>query len=495
MVGSLKARSRRGAALGGLLAGGVAYAAVMAWIYPFLVRWGMLSRPEAAAVFLLLIFYMSLYVAAFCFVLRVWAGRWGTGPALLLAPAAWTALELGRGVLLTGFPWCLLGYSQAGVPAAIQVADLGGVYGVSFMLACTGAGAAALWPRGDAARWRRPAAPRAAFSLIAVAMAGLGYGALRLAGGEADGGPGVPVALVQANVEQTDKWDPRERDRIEADHVRMTREAVAGGARLVIWSESSVPASITTDRGYAKRLEDLARETQADLVVGTVTYETRGGRRVPFNSAYLVGPDGSWAHRYDKQHLVPFGEYVPLKGLLFFVESLVQEAGDFVPGTGGAPLPARGLPLGPLICYEAVFPELARARVRQGAQALVNITNDAWYGDTAMPRQHLAMAVLRAVESRRWLLRCANTGLSALVDTRGRVRGVTRLEEAALLRGEIPAVRGLTVYAAAGDVFAILCAILAAACLIAALARGAARTGPIETPPHGDRRSTQHHAS
>src|SRR5262249_16459982 len=156
----------------------------------------------------------------------------------------------------------------------------------------------------------------------------------------------------------------------------------------------------------------LARETGADLVVGTVTYDARQGHLVPFNSAVLIGPDGPRGDRYDKQHLVPFGEYVPLRKLLFFVAPLVQEVRDFEPGTGATPLPAERLRPGPLICYEAVFPELTRAWVRQGAEAIVNLTNDAWYGDTAMPRQHLSMAILRAVESRRWLLRCANTGIS-----------------------------------------------------------------------------------
>ncbi len=487
-----------GAALGGLTAGLAGFVPILCWMHPFLMRWGFLSWPEAGGVFLLLVSYIAAYSALFAIFVRIVSARWGPVIAITLSPAAWVALELGRGTLLTGFPWCLLGYSQARLPLVVQIADAGGVYAVSFLLACGSAALSLLWiawrSRGARPSMARLAA-RWAIAPALVAVAGLTYGAWRVSGNEPEGS--LPVALVQANVAQSDKWDPAERDRIEADHVRMTREAVAQGARLVVWSESSVPASITTDLGYAARLQALARETGADLIVGTVAYEGRGGRRVPLNSAVLIGPDGPMGERYDKQHLVPFGEYVPLRGMLFFLESLTQEAGDFEPGTGGPPLPSRGAALGPLICYEAVFPELTRAWVRRGASALVNLTNDAWYGDTGMPRQHLAMAILRAVESRRWLMRCANTGISALIDPRGRVRQSARLDQTALVLGSIRPAAGLTVYAAIGDSFAIACAILAASSLALALWRRPARTGAqtIESARRETGRPTRHHAS
>ncbi len=485
LAASSRPGSVAGAALGGLAAGFAAFVPVLAWMYPFLARWGMLSPPEAGGIYLLLVFWVALFMAAFTTLVRLWSARWGPVAAIAMAPAAWVALELGRGRMLTGFPWCLLGYSQARLPTAIQVANLGGVYAVSFLLACAGSALALIWlALGREVPFRRALPPAGA--LAAVAMAGVAYG-LAIPGDPDVGPEPVHVALVQANVAQSEKWDPQERARIEADHVRLTREAAAQGARLIVWSESSVPASITSDRRYAERLDQLARETGSDLVVGTVAYEMRGARRVPFNSAVLIGPEGMRGSRYDKEHLVPFGEYVPLRRLLFFVEPLVQEAGDFEPGGGGPPLPATGIPLGPLICYEAVFPELTRARVRSGADALVNLTNDAWYGDTAMPRQHLSMAILRAVESRRWLLRCANTGLSALVDPRGRVRGLTRLDETTVLHGEVAPVREISVYVRAGDAFAIACGILTAASTIAVLRR--------RPSPAGNRRPTQNHAS
>jgi len=480
MLAAARARRARHAAGLGLLAGAVAYAAILCWIDPFLIQWARLSRLEAAGVSGLLILYVASYPGLFAACLCLWSRRFGPVRAYLLAPACWTALELARGNLMTGFPWCLLGYSQMPVRAAIQVADLAGIYGVSFLLASCSAAVACLFEtfRGGAgARRGAPTATVAAAALAAVVLAGLGYGAWRLAR-EPAVSLDLPVALVQANVAQTDKWDPRETTRIEEDHIRMTREAAASGARLVVWSESSVPISITHHPDYERRLEALADATQVDLLAGTVTYERTGGTERPLNSAVLVRPGAGVVGRYDKLHLVPFGEYVPLARLLFFVAPLVAEAGDFLPGRDIALLRGSGPSLGPLICYEAIFPDITRRHVRAGAQMLVNITNDAWYGDTAMPRQHLMQAALRAVESRRWLLRCANTGISAVVDPSGRIVARSRFNTPEVLAARVApasAAAGATIYAAAGDVFAIGCAILATAALVAALLSRPAR--------------------
>lgn len=448
------ARARRGwdAAACGFVSGGIAFGIILWWIDPFLIRWARLSAPEASAVFILLVFYLALYPAIFAWCVRRWTARWGSTATLILAPAAWTALEMARGRLLTGFPWCLLGYSQHATLPAIQIADLMGVHGVSFMLACASALAASVPLR---------ASRGAQLALAGLVIACLGYGVWRLDSlprVEAD----LPVALIQANVAQEDKWEPQERDRIEAAHFEMTRRAAEGGASLIVWSESSVPISITAHPDYAGRLEALARETGADIVVGSVAYEARGKDPIPFNSAFLVRADRGIVGRYDKLHLVPFGEYVPLKRFLFFLEPLVEEASDFHPGARVTVLAGRGPVLGILICYEAIFPDLARRLVASGASLLITITNDSWYGDTAMPRQHLAQAVLRAVEERRFLLRCAGTGISAIIEPSGRVAARTELDRRTILQGKVAALEGSTLYAAAGDWFAAACVIVTA---------------------------------
>jgi len=480
MLAAALAASSPGAALAGFAYGLTAFLLTLAWLHPFLVRWAYLGPAEAAAILLLLAAYVALYTAAFSWLVHVWRRRWGHSVAFLLAPAAWVALEFARDRLLAGFPWGLLGYTQQPALISLQVADLAGVYGVSFLLATAAAfAAAATFPLCDRAA---PAASRTALiaPLILVAL-GLGYGAVRLIS-PGPGGESVPVALIQANIAQEEKWDPGEKARIEADHVAMTREATAGGARLVIWSESSVPISLSRHPDYAERLDALASETGSDLLVGSVAYEPGEGGTYPYNSVYSVLSGRGVADRYDKRKLVPFGEYVPLKRMLPFLEPLVEEASDFHPGDpGGGLLSAGGMRLGMLICYEAIFPELARRETARGAGALVNMTNDAWYGDTGMPRQHLAMAVLRSVENRRFLLRCANTGISAIVDPTGRIVREARLDEPAIVTGRVIPSGRLTVYASIGDSFAGACVILT----LLALAR-AWRGGPHRPPSKRD---------
>jgi apolipoprotein N-acyltransferase len=465
MVASARCRTLRSAAALGLAAGLTAYTMVLCWIFPFLQTWAKLSVPEAAGVGGLLILYVSSYTALFCTCVSLSSRRWGSAAAYLLAPAAWTGLELTRATLLTGFPWCLLGASQQAAPAAIQVADLTGTYGVSFVLA---AGSSVMALAFDRLTGNRPdgrgSGPWIPLFLVLLISASLAYGGWRLrrAGGV---DASLEVALIQANVAQADKWDPAQRDLIEADHDTMTREAARRGAGFIVWSESSVPISLTRHPDYARRLESLADETGAEMLLGTVTYDQVGGTMAPFNSAVMVKPREGISGRYDKLHLVPFGEYVPLKKLLFFLAPLVQEASDFQPGKGINLLSARFGPVGTLICYEAIFPELTRRYARAGASLMVNITNDAWYGDTAMPRQHLLLAAMRAVESRRWLLRCANTGISAVVDPAGRITSRSRLNEKTILAAEVAPGQGVTLYAAVGDAFAICCVILTLAAL------------------------------
>jgi apolipoprotein N-acyltransferase len=218
-------------------------------------------------------------------------------------------------------------------------------------------------------------------------------------------------------------------------------------------------------------MESLSRRTGASLLFGTVDYRKAGDGVRPVNAAALVRPDGSWGEIYAKMHLVPFGEYVPLAPLLGFANRFAQGAiGDFVPG--GEPVVVRsdGLSPGTVICYEMVFPDLVRRFPLRGADLLVNLTNDAWFGTSSGPYQHFQMAVLRAVENRRYLVRAANTGISAIVDSRGRVLARTRLEEARVLEGTVRPVAGRTLYTCAGDAFAILCVILAAAALATAFA-------------------------
>ena len=451
----------------GYLCGFAFFASLLDWIPRVMRLYGGLPLPLAWLIFLFFVFYLATYVALFALLVSASSRRLGA-LSLAAAPVAWVALEIARGRLLTGFPWGLLGYTQYRNIPLLQAAAWGGIYAVSFLVLAANAGLALLLLRPITPRQRIVGA--ALILLVVLVYAG---GAVALRGPERrPPGEAIPVAAIQANVAQDRKWTPGGEPQILSDLVRLTRQA--SGARIVVWPESSSPFSfrrpapgggsgitIETDAAYVSVVTDLARALDATLIVGSVDYAASGGALRAYNSAFAVGPDGSLLASYDKIHLVPFGEYVPLHRLLFFVDRMARGAiADFAPGTRFAPLPTDAGRAATFICYEAIFPELVRRIANEDAAFLVNITNDAWFGKSSAPGQHLAMAAVRAVENRRFMVRAANTGISAIIDPYGRILARTPLMEAAVLRGVLQPRADRTPYARGGDAFAWGCAIL-----------------------------------
>jgi apolipoprotein N-acyltransferase len=386
------------------------------------------------------------------------------GPgALWLAPAFWVGAELARAHALSGAPWGLLGYVPYRRLAVIQIAAWTGVYGVSALLALVNAALA--W----AAVRATPRAAAVSAGLVALAVGGtLAVDAARAREGER---PTLPVALVQGNIDQSVKWDRAyQRETLEI-YGALTRDA-APGVRLVVWPEAAVPAYLLYEPWVLGWLVDLARGVGTPLLVGAPDALPDGQVTRYLNSAILVGEQGVTA-RYDKMHLVPFGEYVPLKRLLFFVEAIAVEIGDFTPGRQPVIFPLEGAPFGTVICYEVIFPDLFRRFVGGGARFMVNITNDAWFGNSGGPLQHLAMVPLRAVENGVAVARAANTGVSALVHPSGRIERELGLFQRGVLRVPVP-LRGAgeTFYTRFGDVFAYAASTVSAAALAARLAGG-----------------------
>jgi len=442
LLAAVEGTDWRRSALLGFGAGVVFWGATIPWIVTTMVRYGDLPWPVASLVFVGLAGYLALYWAAFCAVLsRVPVS--GGARFVVVAASLWVALELLRTYLLTGFPWNLLGYSQYRNVPLVQVAAVTGVYGVSFVVVAVNA---ALWCVIASNRnWKR--------SLAAAATAG-GAVALAVASAwlPARGGarPTLDVALVQGSIDQGVKWDPASRDAALAVHRALTIDAARGSAKLVVWPETSLPFAFDED-GRRADVQRLARETAAYLLVGALS-RTPGG---PRNSAFLLAPDGEVVGRYDKRHLVPYGEYVPLKPLLPFVE--VLGGGAIGELRSGSEATVFSTPLGRLavvICYEAIFPAEVREFFAAGADVLINITNDAWFGQSAAPVQHLAMAALRAVENRAYLVRAANTGISVIVGPDGRIVQASGLFTREVVSGKIAPRAGVTFYTRYGDVFA-----------------------------------------
>jgi apolipoprotein N-acyltransferase len=387
----------------------------------------------------------------------------------MLSPAAWVATELGRQYVWDGFPWELLGYSQITLLPVAQLASLVGVYGVSGLLALSAAGAAQMVVQQGRRRWV-PAL------VVAVSIAGcVAWGVRRLSNPVlASEGEVVRVGVVQGNIAQEDKWDPALRDAITDRYITMTRAALARGARFIIWPESSTPFYFEHDLVRGGAIRRLAGESGVTMLIGSDQIEpvrpVEAGEPPAeryYNAAFLVKPDGTVGAVYRKMHLVPFGEYVPLKRLLFFVGPIVEAVSDFSPGEVPVLLPVGGHMVSTAICYEVIYGNLMRRFVADGSRLLTTITNDAWYGRSSAAYQHWDQAAMRAIENGRYLARAANTGISGFVDPYGRVLARSDLFEEAVLVEDVRFVEAATLYARIGDLVAWLSLTLTAAALLA----------------------------
>jgi apolipoprotein N-acyltransferase len=326
------------------------------------------------------------------------------------------------------------------------------VHGVSALVAAVNAAAAyTALANGPAIARFRPIAVAIALVLIVAA-----WGSRRASLAEwTRAGDPVRVGLVQGNVDQAQKWDPARASAIFTGYLEMTRQAIERGAQLVLWPESSTPFYFEEqqDRADADRLRQIARQTHVPILIGSDQIERSNPPRY-YNAAFLVRDDGTTGGVYRKMHLVPFGEYVPFKRVLFFAAPLVEAVSDFSEGTDPTLLAVGTHRISTSICYEIVYPNLVRQFVTGGSELLTTITNDAWFGRTSAPYQHFAQASMRAVEAGRYLVRSANTGISGIVDPYGHVLARTAIYEPAVVVGEARFLRTTTIYARIGDVFA-----------------------------------------
>jgi apolipoprotein N-acyltransferase len=435
----------------GFVAGFSAYAGILYWLNIVMTNYGKLHWTVSGTLYLTLAAYLALYPG-----LVLWLMRRGEGrgiPALCSFPVLWVGGELIRSYILTGFPWAILGYSQYRTLPLIQICDLTGVYGVSFLVALANVVFYRIWV------WLRekdapyPVAGLATLLVLLAATLGYGFSALN----RVEKGPLQRVLLVQGNIPQDVKWDPAFQESTVATYERLSRKGCQSGGTLVIWPESALPFYLQGEPAYAARVRALAVELKSCLVTGSPAFEKDGALVRYLNSAFLISPTGAVIGRSDKLHLVPFGEYVPLASLFPFVNKLVAGIGDFSPGKSALPLETTGGKVGVLVCFEGIFPEIARAYVQAGAGVLVNITNDAWFGNSSAPYQHLSMTVFRAVENRVPLVRAANTGISSVIDSKGHIRGMTALFEEATLAAEVRRGVGGSFYSRHGDLFALVC--------------------------------------
>ena len=468
---ALRGQSRKAGFWLGIVNGLTFYLGLLSWIFYVTYVYGHLPLPVALGVLLLLAGYLSIYRGLWAWGV-VWAENRGVN-LLWFAPALWVVMESVQGYPISSIPWELLGHGLYLQHSLLQAADLIGTYGLSFLLVLVNAGLVAIFSP-PIVKGRQPSPLGTLAFLVILLAAWFGYGHYRQ-GKMAEAmarSPKIKVAVIQGNIQQGEKWDPKIVQATLETYAKVTRQTL-GEAKstddnavppLVVWPETAAPFFFNHTAGQDTRLDllvrDIARENHCYLLFGAPAEEDRPQGELLYNRAYLLNPQGETVGSYDKSHLVPWGEYVPLHKVFFFIQKMVPQIGDFVEGPVGATLPLPQGKIGVLICYESIFGYLSRAQVENGAHLLVNITNDAWFGRTSAPYQHMSMAVLRAVENRVSLARAANTGISTFISGNGHILWTSPLEEEAGYITELPWLPGGSFYTSYGYLFPWLCVAL-----------------------------------
>jgi apolipoprotein N-acyltransferase len=463
----------------GYLCGILWFAGTCYWIYNTMHEYGGLSVFAAVGVQFLFCLYLGLYLGAFGFLMSVVASKSpfrrvnGVTWALLLSPMLWVALELARADI-SGFPWNLLGITQVDNIPLARIATITGVYGLSFEIMVVNAAlAAAFMVKRE---------KRSAMLIAAIAAAFVLQSSVLIQP------PPVPAnrtaILLQANVPIIEEaWTRPYYDATLQSLVQVSEhppEKPEEHPDLIVWPESPAPF-YNNDPQFRQTISTLAQDAKAWVVVGNIGTSPRPMPGSPiYNSASLVSPSGEWVARYDKVHLVPFGEYVPFKDIFSFAGGLTAQVGDFSSGSSRAPLQADGAKLGVFICYESVFPNDIRQFAANGAQVFINISNDGWYGDSGAYAQHLRQSRMRAVENERWLLLATNTGVTSSVDPYGRIVASLRRKIRSALIAPYALSNVTTFYTRHGDWFAFLCAIISLGALVARFTVGRAESSTSE---------------
>jgi apolipoprotein N-acyltransferase len=481
---------RQGAALG-YACGFLWYLGNCYWIYQTMYLYGGLAKPIAFGILILFSLYLGLYHALFGTLIAAFRKRFGRQTALLLVPFAWVAVELAR-ARITGLPWDLLGIAQVDNPLLTRLAPITGAYGLSFVIAAVNA----LWLIRIRIRERRYT--RLTLTIAGVVIIVLYVAGLRLITNPKASPTMATATLVQENLEVgaantgpqpttqqfLDSFSylsryPSPRFLLGIPELAGTpsiylvrQKPLAEGADsrapvpiptdLIVWPESPAPFE-DIDPQFRAAMSALARTAQAPIIVGNTGFEpspTSKSGYTLYNRASFISPDGNFAGHYDKMHLVPFGEYVPYKEFFFFAKSLLNEVGMFEPGAQRTVFNIRGHAYGIFICYESIFGDEVRQLTQQGADVLINISNDGWYGDTSAAWQHLNMVRMRAIENHRWVLRATNTGVTAAINPYGLVTAAAPRHQRTSIRVHFAYENTLTFYAAHGDLFAYACAFI-----------------------------------
>ena len=422
--------SRKHAVICALLTGVGHFLLQLYWIIFVLGQYGGLPLFLSIPALLLLCLYMAMYFLVFVLLARFFVERFSPHVSLWLLPSTWVALDYLRSFLFSGFPWMDLGYGVAAIPFVFQSVDLWGHYGLTFIVVLINSFfALVILQHLDLRR-----AVRMAFPVFLLCVATVLYSNWSWHQTETsmEQSKTINVAVVQGNVDQGQKWNPAKREITVRNYVDQSLQQMRTKdllPDLIVWPETSLPF-FPVNNPLLKPVITLVTEEKVMLLTGSPWYERdekEPAKLSFFNSSLLFDSKGDIIARTSKSHLVPFGEYVPFKEYLTFIAPLVEAVGNFSRGEIRNPPACKTARIGVLICFESIFGDISRKWVDAGANLLVNMTNDAWYGKTSAPYQTLAMTKLRAVETRRSIVRSANTGFSGFIDPLGRLQNVSPL--------------------------------------------------------------------
>lgn len=447
LIAIARARRARAAFVYGWIAMTTAWLMMVPWVVRVMSHYGGLPYLTGVLLFCAMSIFLGLYGGAFAMIVWYLRLRERFAPWLLVA-MAWAAIEYARTYLLTGFPWNLIAASIVDFAPLIQISRATGPYLLGCLVALP----------SIAIAWLVTQRPRGIARLLVIGGTVIvmfvwwatGYVASQWRRGR-ELAPQETAALLQPNISQEMRWNPTNVLEIFDRMMAMTNAAADRGVKTIIWPESTVPLSYLSTDFYRNAIESTSRARNVDIILGSVAEDPARPERM-WNAAFLVSGGRTIGH-YDKIRLVPFGEYVPLRKMLFFAQKLVHAVGEFEFGTNDHPLRGKHA-YGPAICYEVVYPQIPSTQVRHGADVLITITNDAWYDGTYAPRQHLNQARLRAVETDRWLLRAATTGISAVVDPTGRLLQEIPMGKMGTIYARFATKTTITPYVRFGDWFA-----------------------------------------
>ena len=444
------------AAMVGFVTGFVFYLGILYWLSPVVITYGNLPYWLGVLALVLLSVYLSLYFA--CFAAGLVYLRERGFAEFITAPLLWVCLEFLKTILFSGFPWENLAYSQYQFLTIIQFSDITGTYGVSFLLVLMNAIQADIFMEGK--KRKRVFLEMIFGCIILFILLAYGMFSLNRVSAELNRAEALEVSLIQGNIDQNTKWNSSYQQGTVDIYRALSLKNAPVGEGLIVWPETAMPFFFRDNRSFTPQVHSVVKLASDWLLFGSPSYQKDGERIWYMNSAFLLAPNGGMVGKYDKVHLVPYGEYVPLRTFFPFLDKLVEGVGDFKKGDNITPLPLGKHALGVLICYEGIFPWISREYKKKGSGLLVNITNDAWFGPTSAPYQHLSMTVFRAVENRTFLLRAANTGISAIISPTGAIVKQTELFKRTALKGSIKFLDRKTIYTLYGDIFTYVCLIL-----------------------------------